>query len=203
MAYVSALLVMALAAVALGLLASPRVMGPKPGRVLGTGTTAWERDWPGLREAMFPGPEEPSPAEWEEALPYLEEAVAADPEDATARRQLALAYYNLRRLDEAQAIYETMLAAQEDPLIRNRLGNILRDQGDLRAAEAAYRQAISGDPQRSDPYMNLAELLWRTHRDAEAVAVLRQGMEASPESRPLLQRALELIGGARGAQTSS
>ncbi len=171
--------------------------------MLGTGTTAWDRDRPSLLQAMYPAPESSSEAEWEEALPFLQQAAANSPDDATAQRQLALAYYNLRRLDEARAIYQTMLAAQEDPLIRNRLGNILRDQGDLRAAEAAYRQAISGDPQRSDPYMNLAELLWRTHRDAEAVAVLQEGMKASPESQSLLERALQLITAADGAGPST
>lgn len=140
-----------------------------------------------------PPPKNPtSEEEWTGLLPQLQRA--ADSGDTTARRRLALALYNLGRLDEAQTIYEDLLRTEDDPLVRNRLGNILRDGGDLRGAEAAYRMAIVKDPTLPAPYVNLAEILWRTHRDAEAAAVLRQGMGiVAPGASAALEQALDYL----------
>ncbi|MHB0981070.1 MAG: tetratricopeptide repeat protein [Thermoleophilia bacterium] len=137
--------------------------------------------------------------EWQALLPRLEEQVSRDPEDDTARRRLALAFYNLDRLDEAQALYEELLAKGEDAVVRNRLGNVLREKGDLAGAEAAYRRALADDPALPAPYVNLAELFWRLRRTDEALDVLDAGASAvTPEARPALERAAAAIRGAGG-----
>ncbi|MFH0915636.1 MAG: tetratricopeptide repeat protein [bacterium] len=137
---------------------------------------------------------QPSGEQWASLLPRLREIAAADPADVNAQRKLALAYYNLGRLDEAAAVYERLLANKEDPVLRNRLGNTLRDQGDVTGADAAYRQAISDDPTRAPPYLNLAELLWRQGRDKEALATIDQGLESVPEeSRAALEKGREVL----------
>ncbi len=190
--YVGALALTAVVAVVLSIVLREPAAEP-PGRVLATAQTPWDTNRPGLT-AAFPLPESPSQGEWEAALPILEKAAADNPENAGAQRQLALAYYNLGLLDDAQAVYERLLAAKEDAALRNRLGNVLRDQGDLGGAEDSYRHALNLDPEASDPYMNLAELYWRQHRDGEAVALLEEGLlNVTPESRPVLERALEII----------
>jgi tetratricopeptide (TPR) repeat protein len=143
-----------------------------------------------------------SKEEWTELLPQLQRA--ADSGDATARRRLALALYNLRRLDEAQTIYEALLRTKDDAVVRNRLGNTLRDSGDLKDAEAAYRKAIATDPTLPAPYVNLAEILWRTQRDTEADGVLRQGIGAvAPESRAALERAVGYLSTGNDTATSA
>lgn len=135
-----------------------------------------------------------SQEEWQALLPRLEEEVSRDPKDDTARRRLALAFYNLGRLDEAQALYEELLAMGEDAVVRNRLGNVLREKGDLAGAEAAYRRALADDPALPAPYVNLAELLWRLRRTDEALDVLNTGASAvAPEARPPLERAAAAI----------
>ncbi len=126
---------------------------------------------------------------WEALLPRLQEAAAADPEDAAAQRRLALAYTNLGQLDNAAAVYRRLLEREEDALVRNRLGNILRDQGDLIGAESDYRAALAADPTLPAPYANLAELLWRRHRMDEALDVLEEGLRrVAQEARPALER---------------
>jgi tetratricopeptide (TPR) repeat protein len=111
------------------------------------------------------------------------------PDDINLKRKLALAYYNLGRYEEAAAIYEGLLAVQEDAVLRSRLGNTLRDMGGLSGSEAAYRQAIEDDPALAPPYLDLAELLWRQGRDGEARAVLDQGLAAVPtENRAALEQ---------------
>lgn len=132
--------------------------------------------------------------EWLALLPRLEKEVSEHPEDDTARRRLALAFYNLDRLDEAQAVYEEMLAQGDDALLRNRLGNVLREKGDLAGAETAYRRALTEDPTLPAPYINLAELLWRRRRTQEALDLLGRGASAvAPEARPALERAAAAI----------
>jgi tetratricopeptide (TPR) repeat protein len=149
--------------------------------------------------APVPGRIEPSREQWEALLPRLEAAADTAPDDVNAQRKLALAYYNLGRFDEAAAIYERLLATEEDAVLRDRLGSTLRDKGDMAGAEAAYRQAIADDPALAPPYINLAELLWRQGRDRDALTVIDQGLQAVPEesrsgleaARTVLEKAAE------------
>ncbi len=133
--------------------------------------------------ASAPGIVQPSQEDWEELLPRLQQMVEAAPGDINTQRKLALAYHNLGLLDEAAIIYEMLLATEEDAVLRNRLGNVLRDKGDLLGAETAYRKAIAHDPTIAPHYLNLAELLWRQGRDAEALAVIDEGLVAVPEEK--------------------
>mgnify|MGYP000920520973 CR=1 FL=1 len=153
-----------------------------------------------ISPAVMPAAERiaPDSADWQELLPRLQQAARADPTDRNAQRKLALAYYNLGRLTEALGIYEALLKAEEDPVLRNRLGNTLRDMGDTGGAEDAYRQAIAEDPALAPPYLNLAELLWRQGRTDEALAIIDRGIAAVPEEqRAALQAARALLSDSR------
>jgi tetratricopeptide (TPR) repeat protein len=153
--------------------------------------------------SALPGRETPSQEQWEQLLPTLEKNVAASPDDVNALRKLALAYYNLGRFADAARIYEKLLALKEDAVLRDRLGNTLRDAGDLAAAESAYRKAMADDPALASPYLNLAELLWRQGKDAEALRVLDEGLQTVPESsRAALEKAREVITTEQGGPPS-
>ena len=137
---------------------------------------------------------QPGAEEWAALLPQLEEAAGAAPDDADAQRALALAYYNLKRLEDAATIYERLLVTAEDAVLRNRLGNTLRDMDDIQGAEGAYRKAISDDPTLAAPYLNLAELLWRRGREGEALAIIDEGLAAVPEeSRAALEAGRDVL----------
>lgn len=149
--------------------------------------------------APNPGRVQPSQEDWEELLPRILTAVEQAPDDVNLQRKLALAYYNLGYLEEAAAIYEELLALEEDSVLRNRLGNTLRDMGDVAGAEAAYRQAITDDPTIAPHYLNLAELLWRQGRDEEALSVIDEGLEAVPaENRGPLEDGRRVLQGSGG-----
>jgi tetratricopeptide (TPR) repeat protein len=140
-----------------------------------------------------PGRIQPSEEEWAALLPQLQEIADAHPGDVNAQRKLALAYYNLGRFDQAATIYKRLLV-EEDPVLRTRLGNTLRDMGDTQGAAAAYRKAIVDDPGLAPPYVDLAELLWRQGRDKEAMEIIDQGLAAVPEkSRAVLEKARETL----------
>ena len=150
-----------------------------------------------------PGRQEPSREQWLELLPKLEAVAQQNPADVGARRKLALAYYNLGRFPEAEQIYSALLAVGEDAVLRDRLGNTLRDMGDPPRAETAYRKAIADDPTLAPPYLNLAELLWRGGDEDLAVAVLNTGIAAVPEaSRANLEKARQLLAGEKEGATS-
>lgn len=152
---------------------------------------------PGGPAATSP-PEHASESEWRALLPRLEKAARAAPDNATAQRRLAIALHNLGRLDDALSIYEELLTAGEDAVVRNRLGNILRDQGDLKGAEEAYRRALAVDPTLPGPYVNLAELLSRSRRTEEALRLLAEGgLHVAPDAKPALERAARALEGPR------
>jgi Tfp pilus assembly protein PilF len=137
---------------------------------------------------------QPSEEEWAQLLPELQRVAEAAPDDADAQRALALAHYNLGQFEEARTIYERLLAVAEDAVLRNRLGNTLRDMGDSPGAEAAYRKAITDDPSQPAPYLNLAELLWHAGEDDKALGVIDQGLAAVPEeSRAALEAGREVL----------
>lgn len=141
-----------------------------------------------------PGREVPSRQEWAQLLPTLEKAVQTNPGDVTAKRKLALAYYNLGHLPQAKATYDGLLAVEENAVLRNRLGNTLRDMGNSAAAEEAYGKAIADDPKLAPPYLNLSELLWREGRTDKAIAIIDQGLTAVPQdSRAVLEQAHQVI----------
>lgn len=124
----------------------------------------------------------------------MQEAVEVAPTNVNLQRKLALAYYNLGRFREAAAIYGQLLATEEDAVLRNRLGNTLRDMGDAIAAETAYRKALANDSTLTSAYLNLAELLWRQGRDGEALAVIDEGLSAvTEENRTILERGRQTL----------
>jgi tetratricopeptide (TPR) repeat protein len=196
------LLLTAFLALAFSLLTG-RPAPPPAGKVLFVGTsTPWPDAGDPLGEDASSLPLQKSLAEWKALLPRLEEAAKKTPTDAAAQRRLAMAYFNLGRLDEAEAIYEKLLAGKEEAMVRNRLGNVYRAKGDLTQAEAAYRQAMKTDPALPAPYLNLAELFWRQHRDQDALAVVSDGLAKVPvESRPPLEQAEKAIETSAGSGT--
>ncbi len=171
------------------------LQGPLVSAVTGTTDRLTEEEMrSGPTVASATGRLQPSEQEWATLLPRLQELAVADPGDVNVQRKLALAYYNLGRLDEALTIYKRLLAAEEDAVLRNRLGNTLRDMGDEKGAEAAYRKAIADDPTLGPPYLNLAELLWRQGRDDEALDVIDAGLAAvAEEDRPRLESGRQVL----------
>jgi predicted O-linked N-acetylglucosamine transferase (SPINDLY family) len=71
------------------------------------------------------------------------------------------------------------------------LGVMLRSQGKLADAEAAYRRALSLDPDLVQALGNLGNVLLDLHRPVEAEAAFSQGLSANPDS-PWLLRGLAL-----------
>jgi tetratricopeptide (TPR) repeat protein len=144
--------------------------------------------------AVAPPREPASPEQWSDVLPRLQEAASSEQATAADKRRLGIALYALGRYEETEALYRGLLDQEEDAVVRNRLGNVLRDKGDLAGAEEAYRRSIAQDPALPAAYVNLAELLWRQHRDDEALGVLDAAENSIPEAAlPAIARTREAM----------
>jgi len=170
-----------LALVALVLLAA--LAGPSVANRLG---------WP-------PGAAQPGPSAT--PLAALEQAVAASPESATAHYDLALAYYQAGRFDEAWAelhavkAYQAVLSAQPDlaqaeqavqanPTSKEaqfKLGTAWTRAQLLPLAEAAFKRAIALDKAYVDAYINLGVVYYQQQRLAEALVQYDAALAVAPD----------------------
>jgi hypothetical protein len=78
------------------------------------------------------------------------------------------------KLAAASAIYTQLAERAPSPLLFTNLGNAKRDANERDAAESAYRQALSLDPNYRDALNNLAWLLYEEKRLDDAAALARQ-----------------------------
>ncbi len=77
-------------------------------------------------------------------------------------------------------------ATAERPESHANLGTFYAEQGDAERAEAEYRAAIRRETDFVPAYANLADLFRARGRDADAAAVLEQGLAAVPDDPTLL-----------------
>ena len=117
-------------------------------------------------------------AQYEAAIPGLQQALEETPDDLPALQELAKAYYNLGRYEEAAQTYEKMLSIQDDAFVRNNYANVLRGWGKADLAVSQYQQAIETDPSLAVAYINLATEYVRQERPDDAVALLEEGIGA-------------------------
>lgn len=127
-------------------------------------------------------------------IPELQKAIEADPADLYALESLAVAHYQLKEYEQAEAAYLKILAIQEDAFTRNNLGNVYRDWGKTEEAKAAYRQAMEEDPTLKYPYVNLSGTLQKEGDVAGAIKVLQEGAKyVTEEGQAALDAAEEAL----------
>lgn len=154
--------------------------------VLRSGTTrrlvmtwsAFERTWARSRHwAMVAVPPDRLPATAEEER-YVAAALALEGVDPSA----------------AHRAYATALERWPRNLAaRIGLGNTAYAQGDLIAAEAAYRQATRDHPQSADAWNNLAQALVELGRKSEALAAAQRAVALGGPRLPRYRATLQAI----------
>jgi predicted CXXCH cytochrome family protein len=105
--------------------------------------------------------------------------LAATPVDAISGNDRAALD---RAVDEYVAV-QTLNADQ--PSAHVNLGNIYAARGEAAKAEASYRTALGLDPGWAPAYVNLADLMRQTERDAEGETILRAGLARRPADASL------------------
>ncbi len=135
----------------------------------------------------------------EQAIALLDKPAAAVPGSPELRRvadplnlavtlnNLALAYYQLNRFDEAFARADR--AVQIQPSLSNcwnTRGMVLEIEGKLDDAIVSYRKAVGISPKSANMSHNLGEALQKKGQLDEATVVLQQGLGFHPSDAELL-----------------
>jgi tetratricopeptide (TPR) repeat protein len=123
-------------------------------------------------------------------------AVAANPEDAIARKSLAAALFRQGAVEAAlEQFLEAVRLEPTDATYRYDLGQIQRARGALDEAEAQYREAVRLNPRFAEPLLRLAELALERRAAEPALEHSRRLLEIDPANalaRTLLAKALLL-----------
>jgi protein O-GlcNAc transferase len=102
------------------------------------------------------------------------------PEHADTWNILGLAQVGLAMLDEAAASFERAIALSSDADPCNNLGSLRKQQGRLKEAEAAYRQALERNPDYADAHFNLGAIC----RDRGELAFAGECFQKSAQANP-------------------
>jgi tetratricopeptide (TPR) repeat protein len=116
------------------------------------------------------------------ALGYFEAALAADPRWTHPKLEMALELRTLGRLDEAEALYLSLLEDHPN-LVRALagLGHIARLRGQPRLALSHYRAALAVNPTRTDLKLEAAAQLRKLSRFREAEEMYRAILVEQPD----------------------
>ena len=118
---------------------------------------------------------------YEQAARAFRKAVAADPQNAEPRANLAAALSRLQQPEEARAeIEEALRLDPQNASAHFALGTLLARAGRNEEAIDHYLQALAGDPGREDAHYNLANALRRGNRLPEAVEHYLRTVEINP-----------------------
>jgi predicted Zn-dependent protease len=125
----------------------------------------------------------------EAAVAEFEGLLAARPDSGITQEGLGRLYY--RRGDYARALplLEKTAAQTRDPVVIQQLAYALEKAGDRDRAAEAYRSVLAAEPGADVARGLLAENLFTQGKKDEAMAVLQEGLQRSPQT-PLLHRGL-------------
>lgn len=117
-------------------------------------------------------------------LPDLQRAYRADPTKYASAWNLALAYFRLDRLAEAQDVAKRILQQKTTAEVHNLLGEIAEKAGDQQQAAAQYEAAARLEPSEKNLGDFAGFLLRRAALDA-AIRTYEFGIRLHPTSQPL------------------
>lgn len=135
-----------------------------------------------------------------EAAEWFARARSADSTSAAAHLGLArtlLSAGDTSRALEALDRFSPLAQSDTTGRLVLSLGGLYENALSFRRAERAYQDALAVAPRSVQTWLRLARLSQLRKRDGEAVVVLRQALEAVPES-PLLWKALGQAGARAG-----
>ena len=114
--------------------------------------------------------------------------------DVSHVERAAVALERVGRAEEAAVAYSTILKRwPKSYAALMGLGNVRYEDGDLAAAESAFRLAISEHPGRAEAWNNLAYVLAAKGQQSEAVAAAQKAIMLSPsDEQPYLETLQDL-----------
>jgi len=98
---------------------------------------------------------------------------------------LGIAYRQQQNLVKAKQHYQAAVNTEVLPALKlgayNNLGNLLKDEGDLKGAEMAYKAALKIDPGFAAGHYNLGMTLKAMGNLSDAIAYYRQAIKIDPD----------------------
>ena len=126
------------------------------------------------------------------AIPAFEEALSLNEQNWRARYNLALALIQKGEVNKAATHLHILIQQKPDsPEAHNILGNLLRHQGDLEAAEQEFKTALKCDPTFASAALSLGQILIDQKRYTAAAVYLQDALKTSPT--PELQAQLQTM----------
>src|SRR5579884_1170019 len=118
------------------------------------------------------------------AIPYLERAYALNPSEYSNAYNLALAYLETGKLEQAAQTVVALLKGQNRAELHNLLGDIREAKGEVDAAAREYQTAATMDPSEKNVFDFADDLL--THRAyQQALQIFEYGAGKYPHSARL------------------
>jgi tetratricopeptide (TPR) repeat protein len=144
-------------------------------------------------------------ADWRDDVALFSRSVEQDPTSVIALFNLGSALRDGGDLEGARSAWERARAIDpRDPGPLAQLGTLAAVRGDLATAEGLYRSALASDPRNATVHLNLAKVLERTGRPAEAVTEYGRFLEFATrdqeENVPAAREALKRLSRGAGAQ---
>jgi serine/threonine protein kinase/tetratricopeptide (TPR) repeat protein len=118
----------------------------------------------------------------EQALDAFHEALRLQPRHANAHQNVGNVRLKQRMYGEAiEALRRSLQIRPGDPKTLHLLGDALTGKGDLRGAEATYREVIRLQPAQVEAHFKLGSVLLQTNRDLDrSIAELREVIRLQP-----------------------
>jgi arylsulfatase A-like enzyme/Tfp pilus assembly protein PilF len=152
-----------------------------------------------LHDAMF----DVEDARYEQAIPLLERALAAQPDMPVANLQYGLAQARLNHFDKAiEPLRKAVTLQPDNGMGHYELGLALFQTGDWKAAAPEFEAAVARAPRWADAHFSLAAVYARIERVPDAMTELDSTLSLSPDhyrANLLRGRILALQGNPLGA----
>ncbi len=118
---------------------------------------------------------------WADPVRLFERTVALAPESTRARVSLALAYFDQKRLDEAEALLlEALKKDPHDYVAYNVLGSVYYRMNRKNDAEAAWRNGMAVEGRFAEFYSNLGVIEAQKGNLEEALFFFREAIKRNP-----------------------
>jgi len=142
--------------------------------------------------------------EYDRSIAAFEEAVTIDPTFLTAQMGKARAYRDMKRPQEALAIYDRLLKRMPDhPVLWNVRGSVYLQLGDRKMTRTCYRKAITLDPEFSAAWNNLGRLYRMEGDHGQAVEAFKKALRFGGENPVVMGNLVEsMIAQGKGGEAN-